>query len=198
MVKPYLIAITGKQNTGKNTAAKLLAKGLDVPKIKFMAFADPIKKIAEQTFPKLPKKWLYGPSKFRNQIIPGASKNGIPLTVRQFLQDVGNDFGRKYNDNIWVDNFENRLIQLQQSTNPPDAIILTDCRFRSEYERLQLFEFYQIRILRANGGPTSTNISETNQDSIQNDEFDAIIDNNGTKQQLQEQVDQIIAQIKSQ
>lgn len=196
MVKPYLIALTGKQNSGKNTTAKLLAQSLDV-KTKFLAFADPIKKIAEQAFPNLPKKWLYGPSKFRSQVIPGAFKNGMPLTVRQLLMDIGNDFGRAYHPEIWVDNFENRLLKLWQGKNPPSAIVLTDCRFRVEFDRLQLFEFYQIRIKRANPGPQNTDISETNQDGIQDDEFDAVIDNNGTKQQLQDQVSSIVAQIKA-
>src|SRR5271170_6405611 len=100
----YKIAITGKANTGKNTVGKLLVKGLSDQTIdyvnlsgpvmgassKFIAFADPIKKMARLAFPIIPRKWLYGPSKFRSEVIPGAFKNGVPLTVRQLLIDLGN------------------------------------------------------------------------------------------------------------
>ena len=194
VVKPYLIAITGKQNSGKNTTGKLLAKKLG-DETKFIAFADPIKKIAEQAFPNLPKKWLYGPSKFRSQVIPGAFKNGVPLTVRQMLMDIGNDFGRRYNDLIWIDNLE---IRFQQTLlKQPSAIIITDTRFRTEFDRLQALGFYQVRILRSYNGPINTDVSEINQDGIQDDEFDAVIDNNGTKQQLRDQVNSIVVQIKA-
>src|ERR1039458_1691119 len=111
----FKIAITGKANSGKNTIGKLLVKGLDTLecaangapndfhyKKHFIAFADPLKEIARITFPEIPRKWLYGPSKFRAEVIPGAFKEGVPLTVRQLLCDLGNDYGRRYQSDRWV------------------------------------------------------------------------------------------------
>src|SRR5208283_2965011 len=114
----YKIAISGKANTGKNTLANLLqdetckrddkvyiAKhgivGLKNFYAKTMAFADPIKEIVMVMFPNANKECLYGPSKGRAELIPGAFKNGEPVTYRQALFDIGTELGRGYNDKIW-------------------------------------------------------------------------------------------------
>ena len=193
----FKVAITGKANTGKNTVSKLLVKGLfanypeDYPKeyIHFIAFADPLKKMARLAFPQIPRKWLYGSSKYRKQVIPGAFKDGVPLTVRQLLIDLGNDFGRKYNPILWINNFDHALKKLEKKT--PAAVIVTDCRFRNEFDHLKGLEFFQIRILR-NDHSKINDVSETNQDGILDSEFDVIIDNNKDKVHLKKQVQQIL------
>jgi len=188
----YKIAITGKANAGKNTAGKLLVKGLRENKITygrghFIAFADPIKEMARLAFPEVPRKWFYGPSKYRSEIIPGAFKDGIPLTVRQLLMDLGNDFGRKYQPERWVKTFDHRLNKLKKY----DIIVVTDVRFRNEFDHLKNLGFFQIRMLRDEQLKIDDE-SETNQDGISNTEFDAVIYNNGTKKELQEQVNKIV------
>ena len=63
------IAISGKANSGKNTLAKLIKQELKQQSInscKFLAFADPIKKMSLIAFPDIPKKWLYGSSNYRD------------------------------------------------------------------------------------------------------------------------------------
>jgi hypothetical protein len=194
----YKIAITGKANTGKNTVGKLLLKGLWggpswIGKYKFIAFADPIKQMARLAFPEIPRKWLYGSSKYRSQVIPGAFKDGVPLTVRQLLIDLGNDFGRKYKRSIWIDNFDQALGKIYQKS--PELVVVTDCRFRNEFDHLKKLEFFQIRILR-DAHAKIDDVSETNQDGILDTEFDAVINNNGTKFQLEAQVNQIISDLK--
>jgi len=199
----YRIAITGKANTGKNTVAKLLTKGLygiantegwnwSSGKVQFIAFADPIKKMARLAFPQIPRKWLYGSSKYRSQVIPDAFKDGVPLTVRQLLIDLGNDFGRKYNPVLWIDNFDHGLEKLYK--NNPKIVVVTDCRFRNEFDHLKNLGFFQIRILR-DIHTKIDDVSETNQDGIMDSEFDAIIYNNKTKAHLKAQVDQIIMKL---
>jgi len=192
----YRIAITGKANTGKNTVGKLLTKGLtdeitgDRPH--FIAFADPLKKMVKLSFPEVPNKWLYGSSKYRSEVIPGAFKDGVPLTVRQALMDLGNDFGRKYQPDIWIRNFDTRVKKLIK--NNVHGIIVTDCRFRNEFDHLGSLGFFQIRILRDDYVKIN-DVSETNQDGILNSEFDTVIHNNGTKEELSEQVSKIVAEI---
>lgn len=194
----YKIAITGKANSGKNTVGKLLIKSLfkNTEYFKgyyhFIAFADPLKKMARITFPEIPRKWLYGPSKYRAEIIPGAFKNGVPLTVRQVLIDLGNDFGRKYKSDIWIKNFDhtfNKLVKKQAS-----AIVVTDVRFRNEFDHLKELGFFQIRLVR-DAQLKISDVSESNQDSIRDDEYDAIIVNNSTLADLKERVNEIIAQL---
>src|SRR5271166_6519522 len=128
----YKIAICGRANTGKNTLAKLLEQEL-YDKInkdwqaklgspstqswttfhgKSLAFADPIKEIVSIMFPYANKECLYGPSQLRAESIPGAFKNGKPLTYRQALLDLGTEVGRSYNDKIWLENFDHRYERL--------------------------------------------------------------------------------------
>lgn len=193
----YKIAITGKANSGKNTVGKLLIKSLfknteDSKNHHFIAFADPLKKMTSITFPEIPRKWLYGPSKYRAQVIPGAFKNGEPLTVRQVLIDLGNDFGRKYKSDIWIKNFDhtfNKLAKKQAS-----AIVVTDVRFRNEFDHLKTLGFFQIRLVR-DAQLKISDASESNQDSIRDDEYDAIIVNNSTLADLKQRVNEIVSQM---
>lgn len=192
----YKIAITGKANTGKNTISKLLFQELKLNMAKYLAFADPIKEMIEIAYPEIPKDWLYGSSEGRKNVIPGAFKNGVPLTVRQLLIDIGNDFGRAYKSDIWLRNFDNRLEKTLKSRKKakPQAIIVTDCRFRNEFDHLKSLGFYQIRLLR-NDCTKIDDISETNQDGIADSEFNYVIRNNGTLEDLENEVKKIISEL---
>lgn len=197
----YKIAITGKANSGKNTVSKLLIDSLR-HKINItggntwaesIAFADPIKKMIRTAYPEIPRKWLYGASKYRSQIIPGAFKDGVPLTVRQCLIDIGNDFGRRYKSDIWLRNFDhtyNKLIKKEVA-----IVMVTDCRFRNEFDHLKDLGFYQIRLYR-NSHTKINDISETNQDSIKDSEFNYVVHNNSTLKFLEEEVKKIVMQLK--
>jgi len=195
----YKIAITGKANTGKNTLGKLLNKELffkDTGEVgsytghhaKCIAFADPIKEMIRIAYPEIPRNWLYGSSKNRANIVPGAFKNGVPLTVRQLLIDIGNDFGRAYKPDIWLRNFDRRLEKLMKQQL--SIVIVTDCRFRNEFDHLKQLGFVQIRLLRS--AYTKINdISETNQDGIADNEFDFVIHNNSSLDDLALEVKKI-------
>lgn len=190
----FKIAITGKANSGKNTTSKLLKQEIlkKQGKIscKYIAFADPIKQMIRLMFPNVPEKHLTGPSKFRSEIIPGAFKDDKPLTVRQVLIDIGMG-GRTYKHNIWLDAFDASF----QKFKNKDIIIVTDVRFRNEFDHLKSLGFYQIRLLR-NSHLQLNDVSETNQDSIKDEEYDYIIHNNGTLKDLKSQVSNIVPYLK--
>ena len=195
----YKIAISGKANTGKNTLSKMLvtelARKIKAPILltEYMAFADPIKKMIGTMFPELPRKYLYGSSKWRNEIIPGAFKDGKPLTVRQLLLDLGTGVGRSYIDTVWLDNFDYRLKKIKRK----QVVVVTDVRFRNEFEHLKNKGFYQIRLYRETGQPTINHISETNQNSIADSEFDYVIHNDKTLDDLKREViDNILPNLK--
>jgi len=202
----YKIAITGKANSGKNTLGQLvvdhLRERLFLEKhqksvhnnAKYIAFADPLKKMAREAFPNIPRKWLYGPSKFRAEVIPGAFKDSVPLTVRQLLIDLGNDFGRKYQPDLWIRNLEHRVKKLSKS-DKTKMIVVTDCRFRNEFDFLKSAGFYQIRLLR-DSHTKINDVSETNQDGILDSEFDYVVNNNGTMNDLIQEARKISEQIK--
>ncbi len=193
----YKIAISGKANTGKNTLSKMLVKqlresGIDRTSVKYMAFADPIKEMIQTMFPELPRKFLYGSSKYRNEIIPGAFKDGQPLTVRQLLLDLGTGVGRGYKGTVWLDNFDYRFAKVYQK-----IVVVTDVRFRNEFEHLRNKGFYQIRLYRDTGQPTIKHTSETDQNTIADDEFDYVIHNDKTLDDLKREViDNILPNLK--
>lgn len=199
----YKIAICGRANTGKNTLAKLLeqeiferdnadhlarlGKPLESFNWKSMAWADPIKEIVQIMFPHASKECLYGPSHLRAEPITGAFKNGKPLTYRQALIDIGTEVGRAYNDKIWLENFDARYEQLLLKAKT-DLLVVTDTRFRNEFEHLKRKGFFQIRLYRDTGMPPIEHISETNQSTIRDEEFDYVLFNNKSLDELKDEV----------
>jgi deoxynucleotide monophosphate kinase-like protein len=182
------IAITGKAASGKNTVAKLICKSIHHTQSPVhLAFADPIKEMAQTLFPHLPPKYLYGSSKYRSEVISSAFKDGKPLTVRQLLIDLGTA-GRQYNHNIWIDILRHRL-EVAQKKNP-SIIIVNDVRFKNEFDFLKKLGFYQIRLYRDEHTKID-HASETDQDTIQDSQFDCILDNNGTLFDLKNNVQRI-------
>lgn len=202
----YKIAITGKMNTGKNTLATLLDQMIFdnhmITKLqepyggKFMAFADPIKQIVLTMFPQAKKECLFGPSALRSEAIPGAFKENQPLTYRQALIDIGT-LAREYNDLIWIQNFQDRYIKVLDLKRPPQIVVVTDVRFRNEFDHLKEHGFYQIRLYRETGLPAINHASETNQNTITDDEFDFVLHNNRTLDYLKDEVKKIIPRLKS-
>ena len=152
-----------------------------------MAFADPIKEIVLIMFPHANKECLYGPSQLRAEPIPGAFKNGKPLTYRQALLDIGTEVGRAYNDKIWLENFDHRYEQLLLKSKP-DLLVVTDVRFRNEFEHLKRKGFFQIRLYRETGMAPIEHVSETNQNTISDEEFDYVLFNNKSLEDLKEEV----------
>lgn len=191
----YKIFITGKISSGKDTFGKLIrselskANNISKTKIKMISFADPIKNMAEIAFPYVAKRCFYGPSKFRTTIIKQAFKNGIPLTVRQVLLDLGNDFGRKYNSELWINNLNHRFHNLVIKN--VDGVIVTDCRFINEFNHLKSLGFQSIKLLRDSDIKINDE-SEIQQDLILDNEYDFIVNNNGSLQDLKLEAQKII------
>jgi hypothetical protein len=185
------IAITGKANSGKNTVSQLFCEAIcsQGREPKHLAFADPIKEIAQILFPHIPNDHLYGASKYRSEIIEGAFKDGKPLTVRQLLIDIGT-MGRDYNPTIWIETLRHRL-ETAHRQNPP-VVIINDVRFKNEFDFLHQLGFYQIRLHR-NEYTKIDHLSETDQDNIRDDQFDCVLSNNGTLEDLRKDVAKIAA-----
>lgn len=185
----HKIAITGKANTGKNTLANLIVESFPGKdnylfyKCKLIAFADPLKKIAKIMFPFLKKSDLYGSSKNRSKTIEGAKNSeGNPLTIRQCLIDVGSKLGRGYNDSIWLNVFNDRF--KKEVKKNIQLVIVTDVRFRNEFDHLKNQGFFMVKLIR-HYLEQSSDASETNQDGIDNAEYDFIVYNNSDLQSLE-------------
>jgi hypothetical protein len=189
----------GKANTGKNTLSKMIVRNIRKQRnlystCRYIAFADPIKEMIRQMFPAMPRKFLYGSSRYRSEIVPGAFKDGVPLTVRQLLIDLGTGMGREYMPRIWLDNFDYRFDRLAR--RDPKIVVVTDVRFRNEFEHLRNLGFYQIRLYRNTGQPEIQHISETGQEAIRDDEFNYVLFNDkGLKDLKLEVAQRIVPQL---
>jgi hypothetical protein len=172
------IAILGKAKSGKNTVAELIAEYIKDYEI--MAFADPLKEICKIIFPEALDNCLYGSSEFRSYILYN------DITYRQFLLDIGK-FGRNYSKNIWVECLLSKINKLKQDK----TVIVSDCRFRNEFDILKDNNFYMIKVVRDNCEKIN-DVSETEQDAISNSEFHSIVFNNKTLEDLKLEVKNLV------
>jgi len=176
-----VIGVTGKINTGKDTAADVLK---DLGCITF-SFADPLKLCAQELFG-FSRESLWGPSELRTS------------EVRGVLQELGTDICRKYRPDIWVDKMRQRInlcreqgldyynMVTEDEIDNAGAIVITDVRFPNEAEMLKKeMNAFIIRVHRPNNYAHTTQSaakheSETAQDSISLDNISIEINNIGT------------------
>jgi hypothetical protein len=198
----YKFAVCGKANSGKDTTSNIICESIienfySLPNHKLhgyngaktMALADPIKEMIRIMFPHIPRKHLYGPSKYRLELIPGAFKDGKPLTIRQLLMDLGTGLGRNYNSNIWLENIDLRLEKEEKKNRT--VVVVTDVRFRNEFDHFKKNGFQMIKLIREDS-LNINHVSETQQDSIKDDEFSYVINNNGSLEDLKKEIFQMI------
>lgn len=185
----YRIAVSGKANSGKNTFSSILSDNMKFAgsKEKIVALADPMKQIVKMMFPEASDECLYGPSELRSKKISDKylDLNGNILTYRRILIDLG-AFGRKYNDSMWL----NYIINDVNKSKDINTYIVSDIRYIEEFEYFKKFGFTMIRILRKNISIINDS-SELEQDSILDNEFDYIIHNNGSIDNLKENIKEL-------
>ena len=165
----------GKMGSGKSTLATALAMNYHYKQIRF---ANAIYTLAYDYF-KMDKK----------------------VKDRKLLQIMGTEVGRGINDNIWV----NRVIEdvkivtetAKRFDYPEINFVLDDCRFRNEFDRCKKLGFKMIKIYRDDNVPIiqSNDLSEIEQDTIKDNEFDFIIHNNGTLDDLDIKVNDILKKL---
>lgn len=188
----YKIAITGKANSGKDTVGKIISKFYNTDHnlyyggyVKKVALANPVKEMARIMYPNLPRKLFYGPSPLRMTEIPGSFKNDKPLTIRQLLIDIGTNLGRSYDENLWLNVFDHTVDHY--NNDGCGLLIVTDVRFRNEFDHVKKQKFLTIRLIR-DSHTKIDNVSETDQDGIADSEFDYVLHNNSTLNSLKNEI----------
>ena len=111
----------------------------------------------------------------------GLTNNGKRITNREFLQLLGTEVGRAIDPDIWVKSLMHWYSKFPERPN----WIVTDVRFPNEAEAIKREGGLLIRVNR-NTGFTDTHPSETALDDYK--DFDEIIDNNGSIENLIGQV----------
>lgn len=173
------IAISGKARSGKDTSARMIKKFLNDKffTVSKFAFADDIKVIAKILFPILTEDQLYGDSVNRDFTVCKDT------TIRKLAQEIGK-FGRNFDENIWA---KNTLYKVK--TSKAFCKIISDLRFVNEYNLLKENDFKLIRIKRDIDYGLSKeqykDISEVDQDNLLDEQFDLVINNNGSVHDLE-------------
>ena len=204
-----IIGVCGFIGSGKDTVADYL---VNLHHFRRESFANTLKDAVSAVFG-WDRTMLEGRTKqareWREQVDPWwAERLDIPhLTPRWILQNWGTEVCRKnFHDDIWIASLENKL---RAST---DDIVISDCRFPNEIAAIKKAggrvvrvvrgaepEWYQLAVSRNRGpnGNSSWALSgrKLEQLGIHASEtawvgtrFDAVLDNNGTLEDLYQQV----------
>ena len=123
---------------------------------------------------------------------------------RKFLQWVGTEWAREKDPDVWVRLTIQESEQIEKDKkNEKKNIYCSDVRFLNEFEALKKNGWIMIKINRPEnksdvriGTGSSLHISENILDKVNDKEWDYIIENNGTKENLFQNLENIIKNIK--
>jgi len=208
-----IIGVCGFIGSGKDTIADYL---VNLHHFRRESFANTLKDAVAQVFG-WDRTMLEGRTKqareWREQVDPWwAQRLGIPhLTPRFILQQWGTEVCRKnFHDDIWIASLENKL------RNSRDDVVISDCRFPNEIQAIKQAGGIVVRVVRGpepewydaavscNRGPNGNSTwalsgrrleqlgvhaSET---AWVGTKFNAVLDNNGTLDDLYQQVKRLV------
>jgi len=205
--KPIIIGVVGFIGSGKDTIADYL---VNFDGFRRESFANSLKDAVAQVFG-WDRTMLEGRTKeareWREQVDPWwAERLKIPtLTPRWVLQYWGTEVCRKaFHDDIWIASLENKL------RNSKDNIVISDCRFPNEIKSIKAAGGIVIRVVRGtepewygiaknanNGAPIAQELLKgfgvhASETAWVGTKFDAILDNNGTIDDLFKQVKNLV------
>jgi hypothetical protein len=202
-----IIGVCGLIGSGKDTVADYLT---NFHEFRRDSFASALKDAVSAVFG-WDRELLEGRTKsareWREQVDPWwAARLNMPhLTPRWVLQYWGTEVCRRnFNDDIWIASLENKL------RNSQDDIVISDCRFPNEIATIKSAGGIVVRVVRgaepewyklalhANAGDiaasavlTSYNV-HTSETAWIGTEFDYIVDNNGTIDELYQQIKNLV------
>ena len=208
-----IIGVCGFIGSGKDTIADYL---VNLHHFRRESFANTLKDAVAQVFG-WDRTMLEGRTKqareWREQVDPWwAERLGIPhLTPRFILQQWGTEVCRKnFHDDIWIASLENKL------RNSRDDVVISDCRFPNEIQAIKQSGGIVVRVVRGpepewynaavsrNRGPDGNSTwslsgRKLEQLGVHDSEtawvgtkFDVVVDNNGTLDDLYQQVKRLV------
>jgi len=210
--KKSIIGIVGFIGSGKDTIADYLT---NFHEFRRESFANSLKDAVSMVFG-WDRTMLEGRTKsareWREQVDPWWSQRlGIEITPRWILQYWGTEVCRRgFHDDIWIAALENKL------RNSKDDIVISDCRFPNEIRSIKDAGGIVVRVVRGpepewynaavavNRGPNGNSewaLSKAKLERLQvhssetswvGTNFDYVLDNNGTIDDLYNQVKTII------
>ena len=181
-----IISITGKIGSGKDTIADIIMQYTPYHDWEIKKFAGKLKDIAEilSGVPKI----NFEDQEFKKQNM-GAEWG---MTYRDLLQKLGTEAMRNgLHENVWVNAlFADYHFNIEEDEQMPNWLI-TDCRFPNELEAVKTHKGITIKVIRDSGNTIgTTHASETALDDYT--EWDYVVDNNGSIEDLKTQVFSIL------
>lgn len=191
-----IIAISGKKGSGKSTIGEIFRDDgfiLD-------SFANSVKDICTILFG-YDRNKLEGITeedrKWRETTdIKYSELMNNNFTPREAMILVGTYFGRNMiHPNIWIETLFNRY-----DNNSNKNLLITDLRFPNEYEEIKKRGGIIIRVNRFNNDNNDNNHNNLHYETeclLDNYNFDYVIDNNGTIDELKDKINKILIIINS-
>jgi hypothetical protein len=181
-----IISITGKIGSGKDTIADIIMQYTPYHDWEIKKFAGKLKVIAEilSGVPKI----NFEDQEFKKQDM--GPEWG--MTYRDLLQRLGTEAMRNgLHENVWVNAlFADYHFNIEKDEQMPNWLI-TDCRFPNELEAVKTHKGITIKVIRDSGNTVgTTHASETALDDYT--EWDYVVDNNGSIEDLKTQVFSIL------
>lgn len=165
-----IIGLSGKAGAGKDTVAGFLVWNHQFESI---ALADPMKKFCKEMFG-FSREQLWGPSSARNAVDP---RYGI--SPREALQKLGTEWGRACYENVWVD-YAMKQAQFRLHSIACSGVVITDVRFKNEYDAIKKAGGRVWRIIRPSSGLEGAAAAHASENDLTDDmEYDKVIDNTG-------------------
>jgi hypothetical protein len=205
-----IIGVCGFIGSGKDTIADYL---VNIHEFRRESFANTLKDAVAAVFG-WDRTMLEGRTKqareWREQVDPWWSKRlDRAITPRWILQYWGTEVCRRgFHDDIWIASLENKL------RNSSDDVVISDCRFPNEIKAIRNQGGIVLRVVRgpepewydlaveSNSGPfdhmktayPDVHASET---AWVGTKFDAVLDNNATLDQLYQQVNDLLQDLRA-
>lgn len=171
-----IIGIIGKKRSGKDTVADYINLNYEYEKKKF---AGPMKEAIKILF------------NFTDDQLETDLKDEIDpywgVSPRIIMQSMGTEY-LQYELSKIIPSLGNNFAVKRMFLNPCDNIVISDVRFIHEANEIKNRGGYLIKIIR-NTNLIDTHISETGIDSLP---YDKLIDNNGTLDELNDKIDNIM------
>lgn len=210
-----IVAILGNGRAGKDTIADYLVQHHGFVKI---ALADPMKRFCREVFDFSTEQLYgnerdkpdprYPRPPYRVGSHPDTEVMVTPyLTPRYALQTLGTEWGRDCFDNVWI-NYAIRVANMVikghhydavrgvsgapiYGRQPVGGVVFSDLRFLNEVSAMSRAGAILARVRRLGLAPLAGvegHQSEAEQKTIPDEAFDVVIDNNGTIEDLHQQV----------
>lgn len=189
-----IIGLCGTQGSGKDTVANILISEYGFVKL---TFASTLKDVVAILF-SWPRDLLEGlteESRLWRETVDDfwSEKLSIPsFTPRKALQMIGTDLFRiHFNNDIWINIVENK-IGATLKNNPNTNIVISDCRFANEFSLIKQFpDSHIITILREKN--IITNLAHSSETEWVNYNFDAILQNDNSIDDLKSNLKSLLS-----